>query len=285
MTVAEEFLRQTTETDPQSLFTAYAEHLLNSAEAWELPVRLEKIRERHGFKLHTTSLKRRGFLLGKTIFINDDDATTVQRFTEAHEFMESLTIALRNELPCRLDTGIACSFEAEKESWCEQGAAALLLPKKLFFPAVEKVGISLRSARQLAEHCKTSLTATMRRMLDTDIAPCIFTLLKEGHRKSEHIPSKTGQGVLWGKPEDWDPPAKLRVWRRWHSPQVVTRLYWNESISSDTLIYQTFTSGIAGQIYNGRDRLEQKKFDGHYEVESVRVTIGDYPVVMALIHF
>lgn len=121
-------------------------------------------------------------------------------------------------------------------------------------------------------------------MLDTDVAPCIFALLREGHRKSERVPSKTGQGVLWGAPEDWDPPAKLRVWKRWHSPQVSTRLYWNESISPDTMISRTLTSGVAGQIYHGRDWLKQKKFEGYFETESMPVTIGGEPVVMALIH-
>lgn len=147
MTVAGDFLRQTGETEPNSLFTAYAEHLLSSAAAWELPVPLEKIRKRHKLKLQATSLSQRGFLLGRTIFINDDDATTVQRFTEAHELMETLTIALRSEAPSRLDPETIRVFDVEKERWCEQGAAALLLPERLFFPRVDEVGISLCSAR------------------------------------------------------------------------------------------------------------------------------------------
>jgi hypothetical protein len=282
--VAEAFLLQTEETDPLTLFRLYAQYLLRSSNTWKLPVSLDRVRDRHGFRRRTASLDLRGFLFGDEIFINSDDATTVQRFTEAHEMMESLVVALRSEDPPRLAAHTQQELHSNKEDWCEQGAAEFLMPAELFFPLVVERGLSLATGRQLASLCQTSLTATIRRMLDADIAPCIFALLKEGFKKSQQVPSKVGQGVLWGDPADWDPPAELRVWKRWSSPQVKVFLCWNESFSRDTSIYHTLRAGNAGEIRSGHDMLDLEYIKGSHYTESMLVIIDDTPVVMALIH-
>jgi hypothetical protein len=282
--VAEAFLQQTEETDPLTLFRSYAQYLLRSSDTWKLPVPLDRVRDRHGFRRRTASLDLRGFLFGDQICINSDDTTTVQRFTEAHEMMESLAVVMQSEHLPRLAADAQQELRNNKEDWCEQGAAELLMPAELFFPLVEERGLSLVTGRQLAGLCQTSLTATIRRMLETDIAACIFALLKEGHKKSQHVPSKVGQGVLWGDSADWDPPAELRVWKRWSSPQVKTFLCWNESFSRDTSIYHTLRAGVAGEIRSGHDVLDLEYIKGSHYTESMFVTIGDTPVVVALIH-
>jgi hypothetical protein len=112
----------------------------------------------------------------------------------------------------------------------------------------------------------------------------VFALLREGHKKSQYIPSKAGQGVLWGEPEEWDPPAELRVWKRWSSPQVKDFLCINESFSRAGLAYQVFRSKIFGQVVSGRDELNLEYIKGSYSLEAMLISIADAPVVMTLIH-
>jgi hypothetical protein len=278
------FLQQTNALPSATLFRDYARYLLQSSVAWKLPVPLDLIRKRHGFQRRAASISSRGFLLGDHIFINSDDLLTVQRFTEAHELMETLVVALRAEEPSRIETNQWPKFEEEKEQWCEQGAAELLLPEDLFFPMVNNQGISLTHGRELAGFCQTSLTATLRRMLDTDLSPCVFAILREGHKKAQYVPSKVGQGVLWGNPIEWDPPAELRVWRRWSSPQVDKFVCINESFSRDGLTYKALHSGVVGNVMEDYDTLDLENIKGRHHIEAMLVIIGNIPSVMTLIH-
>ena len=277
------FLQETEASDPLTLFHQYAQYLLQSADTWKLPVSLDRVRKHHGIQRYTAPLLQRGFLMGEKIFINSDDLVTVQRFTEAHELMETFFAALRTEVPSRFSEDVQEAFLEEKEFWCEKGAAELLMPAELFFPLADGAGISLASGKKLASLCQTSLTATIRRMLDADTAQCIFAFLKEGHKKREYVPSKVGQGVLWGDPADWDPPAELRVWRRWSSPQVKAFVCLNESVSRDTGIYQTLKAGAVGEIKNAYEMLDLEYIKGLHYTESMLVTIDNTPVVMALV--
>jgi hypothetical protein len=277
------FLRETQTTDISALFCLYAQHLLRSSDALLLPVPLERIRERHGLRRHSAPLDQRGFLLGDAIVINSDDPETVQRFTEAHEFMEVLYAALRAERPSRFSNARWRRIESEKERWCERGAAELLMPASLVFPTVAESGVGLAAGRTLARLCGTSLTASVRRMLEMEGASHLFVLLKEGYKKSQQVPSAVGQGVLWGAPEEWDPPAELRVWRYWSSPQVKRSLCWNESVSRDSLIYRTFQARMIGEIIQGEDRLDFEHLKGVHVVECMVVRIDRTFTVMALI--
>jgi Zn-dependent peptidase ImmA (M78 family) len=279
------FLEQHPDAPPsETLFEDYARYLLHSCGAFELPVPLEAIREKYKIQRRAAALPQRGFLFGDVIFVNGDDPRAVQRFTEAHELMETLVVALRAGVLPRRSPVEQQQFEIEKERWCERGAAELLLPAELFYPLVPETGLSLQVAKQLAGRCRTSLTATLRRMLDADREACIFALLKEAHKKKQYIPSQAGQGVLWGEPSDWDPPAELRVWKRWSSPQVQSYLCLNESFTRDNLVYQVLRSGAPGEIQAGPDRLELEYIQGIRPVEAMLVSIAAAPAVMALIH-
>jgi hypothetical protein len=278
------FLCQVDTADPETLFSLYARYLLDSSGAWALPVPLDRIRTHHGFHRRSAPLPQRGFLLDDTIFINSDDPLVVQRFSEAHELMESLAAALASEASSRLPSDVRVKFRRDKERWCEQGAAELLLPSELVFPLVPSVGLTLAESQKLSRLCQTSLTATIRRMLDADVEPCIFALLKEGYKKSQLVPSQVGQGVLWGRPEDWDPAAELRVWKRWCSKQTQIFLCLNESFSRDTSIYQTLSAGVVGEIRCAHELLDLEHIQGRYHTESMLVIIDHSAVVMTLIH-
>ena len=108
--------------------------------------------------------------------------------------------------------------------------------------------------------------------------------LERRARKHDVVPSKTGHGVLWGRPEDWDPPAKLRVWRWWCTPQVVLRLYTNKSLPRNTTMYETLQGNITGRVMRGCDCLELEGFADRVETESMLVTINSDRVVMMMIH-
>lgn len=279
---AASFLDQQPDFKPSDiLFRNFARYLLESTGISQLPGSLDLIRKRHNLNRHDRTLPQsRGFLLGDTIFINSEDPDSVKRFTEAHEIMETLVIAIRPEIPAHS----RLKFERDKEKWCEGGAAELLMPDELFFPLVKKQGINLDSSRQIAGVCQTSLTATIRRMLDSNLSPCIFALLQEGYKKHQIVPTRNGQGVLWGNSSDWDPPAELRVLRYWKSPQVKTILIKNESFSHDNLAYQVFQSGIIGKVKTGQEILELEKIQGTYLTEAMLVTIENTASVMSLIH-
>jgi hypothetical protein len=198
--------------------------------------------------------------------------------------METLATALRSTPPAWFPKYPRQKFEKEKEKWCEQGAAELLMPSELFSTHVKNEGVSLSSGCKLARLCQTSLTATVRTMLEIDLAPCVFAILRDGHKKSQVVPSKVGQGVLWGNPEEWDPPAELRVWRRWSSPQVKNYLCLNESFSRKGLAYQVFRSKMFGQVVSDREELDLEYIKGSHYTESMLVSIDNSPAVMSLIH-
>jgi hypothetical protein len=284
MSSAVTFLNQIDVTDPWYLFSLYAQHLLQASGIHTLPVPLAEIRATHGFQRHSAPLPHRGFRLENSIFVNSDDSEAVQRFTEAHEIMEGLFKAIRQENPSRFPQQKAANCWQDKERWCERGAAELLMPSELFFPLVRDVGVSLEAGRVLASRCRTSLTATIRRMIDSDVAPCVFLLLREGHKKHQTVPSQDGQLVLFGSPEDWDPPAELRVWRSWRAPQVTKFICNNESISRGTSVYRTLKTDSNGAITEGCDELDMEYIKGTYHTESMKVTIGGVDTVMALVH-
>ena len=97
------------------------------------------------------------------------------------------------------------------------------------------------------------------------------------------MPSRDGQGVLWGEPEDWDPPSELRVWRCWSSPQVTQFICPNESLSHDTLISRALERR-AGELVEGWDTLDLEYIKGVYYTESLKAIIDGTETVMALVH-
>jgi len=278
------FLASNRTSNGFELFTSYANDLLRLSDSLHIPVDLGRIRSTYGLRTREAPLDARGLMLGDCIVVNSDDSHSVQRFSKAHEIMESLFLALQAEEQCRFPREAETRSWPEKERWCERGAAELLMPSELFYPLVSRLGVSLQSAQVLSRSCQSSLTATVRRMLASGMSRCVFVLLKQGHKKSQVVPSKSGQMPLWGNPEDWDPPAELRVWRKWSSPHDCPFVCPNESISHQTSIYQTLESGVPGQIYEGLDDLDMEYIKGPHDTESLLVRIDGEVVIMALVH-
>ncbi|HEY0069271.1 MAG TPA: ImmA/IrrE family metallo-endopeptidase [Chloroflexia bacterium] len=284
---AVEFLRQTETSDPDALINEYVEYMLKSAGAWKLPVDLELVIRHHGFKQHTgpltEALAQRGMLLGETIIYKSDDAPVIQRFTKAHELVEALAVALRSERPSRFSPDVAEWFSERKESWCERGAAEFLLPTDLFVPLVNRRGVRLSIGCELARDCEVSLTATMRRMLEANVAQRILLWAQEAYYRWRGAPV-TIRGLLSDPSKHWKTPSRLHVARFWRSPLAHTTVHQYEPIPIDTSIQRTFQAQTSGKIEACNDLLTFRNMNGRYHVESKLVTIGKVPTVIALIH-
>lgn len=284
-TAAERYLSSRDPKPSTLLYQGFASFLLDSVGVNQFPVHLDQILEKQGITRQNGSLLgQRGMLLGNAMIINGDDPISVQRFTVAHELMETLTVALRAQLFARFSRTDKMRFEKDKENWCEQGAAWLLMPDQLFRPLVKARGISMESGRQIARICQASMTAVLRRMLETDLSPCFFALLHQNNKKHQVVPSKTGQMPLWGEVEEWDPQAELRVWRWWASPHVNIRLIYNESFPRESLAGWVYACGQNGNIHIQREVLDLEQIKGPHEIEATAVTINGERCVMVLGH-
>lgn len=284
-TIAESFLDSRDPKPSTLLYQEFASFLLDSVGVSQFPVPLNQILEKQGIVRQDGPLiGQRGMLLGNAMFINSDDPVSVQRFTVAHELMETLTVALRAQVFAQASRSDKMRFEKDKEDWCEQGAAWLLMPDQLFRPLVMARGISLESGRQIARISQASMTAVIRRMLETGLSPCFFALLHQSYKKRQVVPSKTGQMLLWGQAEDWDPLAELRVWRWWSSPTVKARLIYNESFPRESLAGWVYAHGQNGDIYTRRELLDLEYIEGEHEIEAVAVIISGERCVIVLGH-
>lgn len=86
------FLRAPCASDPNQFIQEYATYLLEQADAFLLPVPLEKVRSCCQVPVHQQPLssQQRGFTTDDLrIILNADDLPTVQKFTLAHELMEA----------------------------------------------------------------------------------------------------------------------------------------------------------------------------------------------------
>lgn len=132
-----------------------------------LPVDLDRIFIQFGMPipLRVPLDDQQGILLDSdrgVILIREGDPIERQRFTEGHELMELLFDAqdrVTQELQLQ-------PWDAErKEKLCDAGAAELLMPKAQFQRHLWHLGTSLDTGRSLCRLYKTSLIATLIRMV------------------------------------------------------------------------------------------------------------------------
>lgn len=280
------FLRTHRAETAEELVVTYAQYLLRKSQAYRIPVSLKHIIKHFGLQRHSAPLPgSRGLTTPKLdIFVNIDDDDTVQRFSLAHELMELLFIALKDE---------GCSWMSEvmfeklwrvKERLCELGAAELLMPMDLFKPLVQQEGVSMGTAEKLANLCKVSLTATLRRVVDTDLAKCAVIRWRFTHSKTQFVPSKIGQLPLFGDADSMDPPKKLRVERVYVSPSVrATKTFIppEKSVNDSTLIFRAYDEGVPTAGY---DDLDLARLRGRYYTENRPIKIGGERRVLSLVY-
>jgi len=96
-----------------------------------------------------------------TIFLRDDVPVARQRFTLAHEIGHLVLAGPERELVARRMEGVRFSSE---ERFCDQFAAALLMPSEWIRNEFSGVAPQLGIARNLADRSKSSLSASVVRL-------------------------------------------------------------------------------------------------------------------------
>ena len=132
-----------------------------------LPVDLDRIFTHFGMPipLRVALEDQQGILLDSdrgVILIREGDPIERQRFTEGHELMELLFDA-QDVVTAELK--LQPWDPARKEKLCDAGAAELLMPQVQFQSHLAHLGTSLSTGRSLCRLYKTSLIATLIRMV------------------------------------------------------------------------------------------------------------------------
>jgi hypothetical protein len=215
------------------------------------------------------------------MLINEDDPITRQRFSQAHELMECVFVA-HAEAKDEEHPGVRFRDHV-KESLCEQGAAALLLPRSSFLKEVAGLGVSLDAASNLASLYQASLLATLFQMVR--YAPGAHAL------------------VVWRlalKPEQerrLPPPEQLPMFgpELVPSPQKELRVWWatctegeptgfipkHKSIPRESLIFQAYDTP---SLLSGEEFVNLGRVRGTCFVEAKRIKVGEEDCVVSLMH-
>jgi Zn-dependent peptidase ImmA (M78 family) len=283
---AARFLASARTEHGEKLAVAYAEFLLHEANAYQIPVSLGRIVTRFGLQSYNAPLPGSRALTTPAldIFVNAHDRDSVQRFSVAHELIELLFMALKDQGCAWMSEATFAALWTDKERLCELGAAELLMPMDLFKPLVEQEGVSMIAAERLASQCQVSLTAALRRIVDTDMAECAVIRWRYRHSSRQFVPSAVGQLPLFGDPTSMDPPRKLRVERVYLSSGVRSARVFiprGKSIEDNTLIFRAYEEGVPT---SGYDTLDLANLRGRYYAESRPVAIDGERMVISLVH-
>ena len=267
----------------EKFVTQYADYLLGTISCESLPVNLDTMVKHLNIKVHKVPLAGQRALSTSNlnILVEQDDRETVHRYSIAHEMIEFLFHAL-NEIRPNLDQELLNDLLNRKESLCELGAANLLMPMKLFRNLVQRMGFSINTGKYLASFSRVSLTASLRRMLDTRIRKAVLIYFRFGNSSGEFIPSTVGQTNLFGPPQLMDPPKKLRVLRTFTSSYGEAGFVPNEkSIENNTSIFRCYETG---RSISGHDDIDLVSVKGNFFVESIPVSFNGERRVLSLLY-
>lgn len=281
-----QFLKQLQTSAGKSLVEAYAQHLLVGAGAYSFPVDLQRVIDHYEISVKTAPLPGQRGLITEDLEIlyNSSDPRRVQLYSQAHELIELFFRALEEYDPPWLGDDEIRELIDRSEFFCECGAAELLMPMEFFLPLVKGTGLSLQTAQAIARDSGLSLTAVVRRMLETGLRECLFVIWKYDHKPSEFVASQVGQLPLWGPPTAMDPPKRLRVDYFYRSPTVDGYIKKDKSVESSTSVGQV-VEAPSGTLVRGYDYLEIGPQPGFYLTESISVAFDGRPRAMSLIYF
>lgn len=251
------------------------------------PVDLDAIYERFGLRVHAMT-GRGGDIQGAAlreagyVFINEEDRRTRRRFSLAHELMEFLVGVLSDN---RLGRGVRpyVTEGEKKERLCEWGAGLLLMPDEIFVPDLRKRGATLEGASRLAQRYRTSLLATLTRMVRCAGGRLALIVWKRCHKPAERSAVATeNQQSLFGDSYRAAPTKRLRVWwsvfggRRKKNPLVSPY----KSISADSLICRAFEED---RPLRGTEYVSLQRLRGECRIEARPAQIGTERSVITLL--
>ncbi len=154
------------------------------------------------------------------------------------------------------------------------------MPMNIFKPAVKKRGVSIDSAKQVAKICKTSLTATLWRMVKTNLEKCALILWKNKNKPKE-LP-EVHTTFMFKDEGSIRAPKKLRV-RRAVASSGAGYIPPHKSVEQDTKIYKAYSTN---QLVKGYDKLElSSTIKGTFYTESLPYGRGEDKQVITLLHF
>jgi len=269
--------------------TAYVEYLIReSGQQDRPPADLQAILGRFSLEavegsLKDSSLDIEGMNLASLgmIMVDSSDIHSRQRYTQAHELIENLVLALAgNEYSSTLLSYIE---GRKKERLCDWGAARLLMPLRWFHPVVQRLGIGTESAERIAMRFDTSRLATLRHMVTCYPRQCGVIVWKRAHKPSERQSRPApNQRDLWGG-ESRGPERKLRVqWTAFGREAKRYQVPQHKSISDESLIAKALDEG---ELKTGRDRIDLVGLKGTFEIEAVPFSAGGEPRVVSLFHW
>lgn len=281
---AEPFLRRTRASRAEDLARAYADYLLHEADAYQLPVDIDRIFQHFQLPMPVKAAlaSQRGLTTSDLrVLLNASDPRTVQKFTAAHELLEMLFFAVKEGGADEwMDDRLFLDLTERKERLCDIGAAEVVMPLALFRREVPRPA-AMPWIQELASRCELSLTATIWRVLETDLVPAVLVVSHCAHKPREFVPSVAGQFNLFGPPEAIDPPKKLRILRVFTAPSCSLYVPQHKSITADSSIQHCFDEGIA---VSAVDTLDIPGLSGTCWVESLPVTVGGERQVISLVH-
>lgn len=280
------FLRPGHCGEAEQLMRRYALYLLQTADAYQLPVDPRKVQQYFGLpEPRETQLPgQRGFLQGDDlrIYLNADDPPTMRQFTFAHELMETLFFALKED---DADAGVRDdmlydTLMTKKERLCDVGAAEFLMPLDLFRDTVPQP-LHLPWARHLASHLRLSLTSVVWRIFETGCTEGALVIWRYGYAPREKAQMEVPQLSLFGLGEEHRPPKKMRVVRALLSSSIAGFIPKHKSVFAESSIQQAYDENVAT---SGFDSLQLKALEGRYFVESFPFNVWGERHVMSLIH-
>lgn len=278
---ATSFLQIARSSSVQELIEGYARHLLSEAGAFMLPVDLDQVLAHFGIPKRSVGLAGQRALTTPdlTILVEEGDRHTVQTFSTAHELMELLYVALDHGDGAHISDDLVNEFTHAKEKWCERGAAEVVMPRELLLPEVHELDPGLSGGRYVAQRCRVSLTAALRRLLELKGVRGAVVVWRHGHSPRQYVPSRVGQANFFGDPTAMDPPGRLRVARVYPGLDVYIPL--EKSVDDSTHIYQAYANGGESR---GTDVLDFGSVKGSFYSESLSVTwSGEQRVLSVLI--
>lgn len=253
----------------EQLMKNYARYLLKEANIRQFPVRLTTLKEHFPFPVHTKHLPQesRGCITDTLrIFLNSKDRSSVQQFTLAHEFMEMLFFALKEGIADSWMTDqLFVDLQKRKEFLCDIGAAELLMPLPFFREFVSQSPISFAWIREIALHCKLSLMAVLRRIVETSLTPLAMVIWRYKHKAKERK----------------DCPKKMRVERWFISPSVKCYIPTGKSASATSAVYRAFRENKEIAEF---EQIDLTSIHGNYFMESLPYSVKGERLVISLIH-
>lgn len=200
------------------------------------------------------------------ILIKEDDPIVRQRFTESHELMELLFDA-QTDVQQELD--LPSWDHNRKEQLCDLGAAELLMPRSSFVPRLNKWGLSIDSAKKLSATYKTSLLATLTRMVELSNQACALVIWRYALKPTEKRRNFTIA-----------PSPKMRIQWRKASPSWQPFIPKDKSVESPSLIIQAQETG---EVQTGQEEFVWGGQSVECQVEAMPVMRQGDPMVVSLL--